>query len=131
MRIKRPDQKNAQDILREAERQMAFTLTLSPTEDSAFAIVRNIYECFRMLGDALLVARGVDAVDHVEPINALIALPVETKRPLHTLDNLRRLRRNINYYGYHPNIAEARDALDIAHACFRPLLQKVREEVNT
>jgi hypothetical protein len=130
VRIRRPDQKNAQDIVLEAENQMEFTLTVHPTNKSAFNIVRNIYECFRMLGDALLVKRGIESIDHIQPINALIQLNVETRRPLTTIFNLHGLRRNINYYGYHPTLAEALDAIDIAQACFKPLLNKVKEELG-
>lgn len=130
MRIKRPDSKNALSIILEAERQMGFTLTLPLNGDSAFTIVRNIYECFRMLGDALLVSRGTEAIDHLEPINALLKLDVDTKRPISTIDNLRRLRHNINYYGYHPTVAEASDAIDIAKSCFRPLVLAVRKNIE-
>lgn len=117
-------------MLEEAERQLAFTLALQLSEDSAFTVVRNVYECFRMLGDALLVSKGLDTKDHIEPIKALLNLKVNTKRPINAIDNLRRLRHNINYYGYHPTVAEAVDTIDIANTCFKPLAEAVRKELN-
>lgn len=130
MRIKRPDYKNASSIIEEAEKQMEFTLTLPINDPSAFTIIRNIYECFRMLGDALLVNEGIETIDHLEPINALLRIETETTRPIQAVDNLRRLRHNINYYGYHPTTAEANDAIDIAKSCFRQLLKEVQKKIN-
>ena len=130
MRIKKPDHKNALSIIEESERQMKFTLTLHVNESSGFTIVRNIYECFRMLGDALLVNRGTSTIDHVEPINTLLNLTVETRRPIRVIDNLRRMGHNINYYGYRPTLGETNDVVDIAKACFNPLTQVVRKEIE-
>lgn len=129
-RQKHPDRKNASSILEAASRQMKYTLTLSPNDDSAFNIIRNIYECFRMLGDALLVAEGIESQDHLEPINALMKMQVETSRPTKLVDNLRRMRHNINYYGYSPKKIEADDAISLAKACFVPLVDAVRQEIS-
>ncbi|MCK5233583.1 MAG: hypothetical protein KAJ91_02085 [Candidatus Aenigmarchaeota archaeon] len=71
MRYKKPDRKNALSIINAAEMEMSFTLSLKPTEESAPTIVRNIYECFRMLGDALLVVDGIESEDHLMPIGEL------------------------------------------------------------
>lgn len=129
-RYKRPDRKNAASILSAAEREMRFTLTLAPDDDTGTTIVRNIYECFRMLGDALLVSEGIRSEDHLAPIQRLMEVKVETRRPLNALDNLRRLRHNINYYGYRPNLYEVMDALSIAKALFNPLLSVIKGEVG-
>lgn len=130
MRYKRPDMKNAQSIAEAAEREMKFTLTLEPTEEAGTTIIRNIYETFRMLGDALLVAEGIESEDHVAPIRELLKLKVDTKRPIYLIGNLRRLRHNINYYGYRPKLAEVIDTLSIAKNCFKPLHSAVIEKIN-
>ncbi|MFA6088496.1 MAG: hypothetical protein WC755_01405 [Candidatus Woesearchaeota archaeon] len=83
-----------------------------------------------MLGDALLVSKGVGSIDHIEQINELFKLNVNTKRPIKILDNLRRLRHNINYYGYKPNMMELEDTIDIAKSCFEPIYKKVYEEIS-
>lgn len=127
MRYKKPDRKNALSIISAAEREMAFTLSLKPAEESAPTIVRNIYECFRMLGDALLVLDGIESEDHLAPINELLKLKVKTQRPTYLIDNLRRLRHNINYYGYRPNLLEAKDAVSVAESCFGPLLLVIKK----
>lgn len=130
MRQKRPDKKEALSLLVAAKRDMDFTLSLDISEASGPTIARNTYECFRKLGDAILIAKGIESEDHVRPIKELINLKVNTTRPLGTIDNLRRLRHNINYYGYLPKLAEVQDAVSIAKACFYPIVKKLEEEFN-
>ncbi len=127
-RIKHHDKKNALSIINAAEREMEFTLKQIVTDESAFNIIRNIYESFRMLGDALLVSKGIVSQDHVEQIKELEKVAVKTDRPIKLIDSLRKLRHNINYYGYIPTKVEAEDAVSIAHACFNPLLKEIRKE---
>ena|SRR3989344_9405031 len=129
-RQKRPDKKNAQSIVQAAKNDMEFTLSLKVTEASGSTIVRNIYECFRMLGDALLVAKGVESIDHVMQIKELTELKISTLRPLGVLDNLRRLRHNINYNGYKPTIPEVKDAIEIAEYLFESILKEVLKIVK-
>lgn len=129
-RIKHPDRKNALSIVMAAEREMQFTLKMLVTDESAFAIIRNIYECFRMLGDARLVSKGIVSQDHKEQVQELESMYVKTERPLRLIDTLRRLRHNINYYGYIPTKVEAEDAISIAHACFYPLLREIKKELE-
>ena len=130
IRYKVPDKKNALSIIEASKREMGFTLSLKPSEISGTTIVRNIYECFRMLGNALLVAKGIKSQDHIEPINALLQLKVNTSRPIYLIDNLRKLRHNINYYGYSPKLVEVEDVISLAKSCFEPLHDAVLKEVK-
>ena len=129
-RITHPDKKNALSIINAAEREMKFTLKQEVNEESAFNIIRNIYESFRMLGDALLVSKGIVSKDHVEQIKELETVQVSTARPIKLIDSLRKLRHNINYYGFLPTKAEAEDAISISHACFNPLLNELRKRLG-
>jgi len=122
IRYKRPDKKNAISITEAAKKDMKFTLSLELTEASGPTIVRNIYESFRMLGDALLAAKGIESKDHITAIKELLKVQVITERPIYLIDNLRKLRHNVNYYGYHPKLIEVEDAVSIAKSCFEPLL---------
>jgi len=126
MRYKRPDRKNALSIIDASERDMKFTLSIKPTEESGATIVRNIYECFRMLGDAVLVSKGLKSEDHIAPINELTKLKIKTTRPISLIDNLRRLRHNINYYGYKPKLQEIDDVISIAKNIFQPVLKVIK-----
>ncbi len=129
-RIKHPDKKNGLSIIIAAEREMLFTLKQEVTEESSFNIIRNIYECFRMLGDARLISKGIKSQDHIEQIKELETIQVVTDRPIKVIDNLRRLRHNINYYGYIPTKPEAEDAVSIAKSCFFPLLKEIKKELS-
>ena len=129
-RIKHPDKKNAISIINAAERELIYTLKLPVTEESAFNIIRNIYECFRMLGDARLVSKGLISLDHVEQIRELETIQVKTDRPIKLIDTLRKIRHNINYYGYIPSKVEAEDAVSIAKACFYQLLEAIKKELR-
>lgn len=131
MRYKRPDEKNAMSILEAANREMKFTLSLKPSEDSASTIIKNIYENFRMLGDALLVSKGIKSEDHILPLKELEKVKVETLRPINLVDSLRILRHNINYYGYRPSLIEAEDAISIAKTCFDPLFKEIMKKVKS
>ena len=134
IRYKRPDSKNALSIANAAKRDMEFTLSLKIEEDAGPTIIRNVYECFRMLGDALLAAKGIKSEDqkmsHVMPIRELLNLQVSTSRPIYLIDNLRQLRHNINYYGYSPKLVEVEDVLSLAKSCFKPLLNEVISQIN-
>ena len=70
---------------------------IEPTEESGSTIIRNIYESFRMLGNALLISKGIESQDYITQINELLKTKVSTSRPINLIDNLRRLRHNINY----------------------------------
>ena len=130
MKQKRPDKKNAASIVEASERDMDFTLTLEQKDESSATIIRNIYECFRMLGEALLVSRGIESTDHIQPIKELLNLKVKTSRPINLIENLRKLRHNINYKGYKPTLDEVKDIISIAESCFKPLLQEVRKKLE-
>lgn len=130
LRIKRPDKKNAESLLQSAKEEMLFTLTIPITDASGSTIVRNIYECFRKLGDAILIAKGIESHDHKEPMQALMTLSVSTHRPLGAIDNLRRLRHNINYYGYKPTLPEVNDILSLAKELFKPVASAVEKEIK-
>jgi len=130
IRYKRPDNKNALSLIQAAKGEMEYTFTIELNEKSASTIIRNIYESFRMLGDALLTNKGEIFQDHAGCMKELMKLNVETNRPLGALDNLRILRHNINYYGYRPKIEEVKDAVSLSKALFDPLYKEVLRIIN-
>ncbi|MBU0758400.1 MAG: hypothetical protein KKF44_10105 [Nanoarchaeota archaeon] len=129
MRYKKPDRKNAQIIIDAATKDMKYTLTIEPTKESGSTIIRNIYECFRMLGDALLTSKGIESEDNFTPMQELLKVKVTTDRPINLISNLRRLRHNINYYGYIPSLDEVLDVIDIAKNTFEPLLKEIMKQI--
>ncbi len=122
-----PDKERAKSVMENSIKDMKYTLTLSISENSANTIIRNIYESFRMLGEAVLLKKGIKPIDHINSIEEILKLRIETSKPLNLLENLRRLRHNINYYGYKANIYDAQEAVSFAKNCFNDLLKKVKE----
>jgi hypothetical protein len=130
MRYKRPDMKNALSIIESAKKTMDYTLTLEINESSATTILRNIYECFRMLGDAILVNKGINSEDHLLPLKEISSLSLKSIRPISSIENLRILRHNINSYGYSPNILEVQDAVSLAKDCFFKAYDVIKKKLN-
>lgn len=130
MRFKHHDKKNAESIIEASLKQMNYTLTLEIKDESAFNIIRNIYECFRMLGDAFLISQGKFSEDHLEQIKALENLNVKTTRPIKIVDSLRKMKHNINYYGYIPEKIEAEDAVNFAKNCFSPIFNEIKKLIK-
>mgnify|MGYP001560220789 CR=1 FL=1 len=125
-----PDKERAKSIMQNSIRDIKYTLTLNVSEESANTIVRNIYESFRMLGEAILLKKGIRSIDHLNSINEILKLKIESSRPLKLLENLRRLRNNINYYGYKANIYDAKESIIFTKNCFNELLKKVNEIIE-
>lgn len=133
IRERKPDKWKAQSMLQAVQKEIMFIKTIALTEESAATIVRSIYECFRMLGDALLAIRGKEATGqdhHNQMINELFTLKVQTKRPIQIISNLKNIRHKINYQGYVPTRAEAQEAVDITNDCFLALYEKIKEEID-
>jgi len=130
IRYKKPDKNKALSLIKSAKSDFAFTLTLSISDNSANTIIRNIYESFRMIGEALLISKGIQSEDHVLPIKELIDLNIKTSRPLGFLDQLRKIRRNINYYGYKSTKQEAEDILDFGKQYFDLIIKKAESLIK-
>lgn len=130
MIYKMPDKKRALDLISSAKEEIVYTLSLEISEKSANTIVRNIYESFRMLGESILIAKGVKETDHVASINELLKINIETSRPKYLIENLRKLRHSINYYGYKASVEEAKDTISIAKSCFNPLFNEINKIID-
>ncbi|HII88776.1 MAG: hypothetical protein QT07_C0005G0005 [archaeon GW2011_AR16] len=128
MRKRVPDKAQARSLILASEQEMIYLDTLTPTVEGASTIIRGIYENFRRLGEALLLLQGWEG-DHEDSIQALTALQVKTNRPIYVLDNLRRLRHDINYMGYQPSADDLADVLSIKKECWKPVLEEVKKRV--
>jgi len=124
IRYKQPDKNKALSLIKSAKSDFIFTLTLPISDSSANTIIRNIYESFRMIGESLLISKGIQSENHVLPIKELIDLNINLPRPIIFLDQLRKIRRNINYYGYKSTKEEAKDILDFSKQSFDLIIEK-------
>lgn len=133
IRIRTPDKSKAKSLIEAAELEMNFIKTIGPSKESGSTIISRVYENFRKLGEALMLIQGKESVgqgQHNDHINELLILRVKTDRPIRILENLKRLRNEINYEGYIPNIADIEDVLSIAETCFKPILEEIKKELN-
>ena len=129
MRKRMPDVPKARSLIEASEKEMKYLETLEPVKEAGSTIIRGIYENFRRLGEALLFTQGFDATNHEEAINALIELNTKTGRPIQVLDNLRRLRHDINYNGYIPSENDIKDVLSIKESCWKPILSEIKKKL--
>ncbi len=128
-----PDKEKAKSLIYAAKGKIAFIDSLQVTEESTSTLVPETYECFRMLGEALLASRGLEATGtdhHTEMIKALIELNLDTSRPLNLLTDLKKLRHNVNYKGYWPSVAEANQVREIKKSLWGPILLEVERLVK-
>ncbi len=130
MRKRSPDISKAKSLIQASEKEIAYVEKLAPTEEGASTIIRGIYENFRRLGEALLSLQGFDPDNHEEAIGALTKLTVKTTRPINSLDNLRRLRHDINYKGYSPSEADLTDVISIKESCWKPILNEIKNKLT-
>lgn len=129
IRTRSPDIAKARSLIQASENEMKYIDTLEPRLEASSTIIRGIYENFRRLGEAILLSQGKEG-DHEETIKALTALPAKTGRPIQVLDNLRRLRHDINYQGYQPSQADLNDVLSIKRECWKPVLDEVKRHIT-
>lgn len=133
IRRKFPDKAKSASILKNAEGNMDVIESIKNNQKAGSLIVSTIYECFRMLGDALLTAEGFETTGkdhHKEMISRLLKINVKTTRPLLVLDELRRKRNDINYEGYTPTEDEIKDTLAIKDALWKPMLTEVKRLIE-
>jgi len=130
-KITLPDLKKAKSIIEAAKRDIDFTLKIEQSENAGATIIRNIYESFRMLGDALLVAKGLKSEDHSSQLKELTFLNTKASRPIGVLENLKRIRHNINYHGYFPTKLDVLDAINIAKSLFEPLRKATLQKLSS
>lgn len=117
-------------MLEAARIDMKFVLSLPRTEASAITLISRMYENFRTVGNALLRAEGIEAKDHDPQIQRAIRMNIATPRPLRLLENLKRMRKNINYHGFMPGQAELDDFADFADKCWNLVLKDAERTIK-
>lgn len=130
---KSPDERKAKSVIEAASRGMNFVESSPINVNSGPSIIREIYESFRMLGDALLTAKGFETTGkdhHAQMISELVTLRIQTERPLILLHELRKMRHKINYEGYLPMDAEIKEVIAIKDALWKPLFAEVKRLVE-
>lgn len=123
IKINIPDKNRIESLIQASVSDMEYTTSLQVKDKASNTIIRNIYECFRMIGEASLLKRGIKAQDHLICMDELIQLGKEEN--VQIIDWLRRIRHSINYQGYLAKAKEALEAKRIADMFFKKLVQKI------
>ena len=134
IRPRTPNFFQARSIISTAKERWEFLSDLEITDKSATTIITGIYEAFRMLGDALLMSRGKEAVppdSHTTTIDELLTLRPKTSRPVQVLSNLKDMRHKINYKGYRAFAAEATDVVEMSKEMFPQLHKLIHTEIES
>lgn len=129
-----PDNAKAKGMVFAAELDMDFISGLPITAKSAQSIIRGTYENFRILGDALLTAKGfkTTGVDHhTQMTDALINLNIKTTRPLILLKELKKMRHQINYNGYVPTENDVKYVIELKEALWADVLGEVKKQLES
>ncbi len=124
----RPDKAKARSLLSAAAQDIRTAQELTIRKHTARTVVRNIYEAFRMLGEARLALAAIKSGDHDTQLQEVLRLEIHTTPPLRNLEHLKQLRHAINYKGYQPESEEVREALLLAQLVFPVCLQAVTRE---
>jgi len=133
IRRRMPDKAKARSMLAAAALDMEFIAGVPIATKAAQSIIRGVYENFRILGNALLTAKGFETagVDHhTQMIEALVKLNIKTSRPLLLLNELKRIRHQINYQGYIPTENEVKYAMEIKEALWSLILNEVKKQIE-
>ncbi len=129
-----PDKAKARGMVMAAELDMDFISRLPAETKSAQSIIRGIYENFRILGDALLTAQGFKAAGidhHTQMIDALVKLDIKTTRPLLLLNELKKIRHQINYNGYLPTEKDLKYVIELKESFWPNVLDEVKKQIES
>ena len=100
-------------LMRESFDRSKFIESLSSSKENAKYLVENIYDVLRELIEAKLALEGFKSYSHEATILFLRNFPKIKESEIRYLDNLRKIRHGIKYYGRTVSLEEAEKSLEI------------------
>ncbi len=125
VRTGRPDKQRAAALRRRSEERLATAADLATQGKSTFAL-ENAYEAVLEMIDAVLAAEGFKSRSHEASVSYLAEIGFSLVDTV-TMDNLRRERHGIKYYGEDATEEEAEAALSFARRVITTLKARIRE----
>ena len=127
LRRRSPDKARIRSMLEAAKRTSEYVCRLEINEESAAVVFRELYECLRQIGDALLWRSGWEPLKHTASIEALKEEVgyVDYEK----LDRLRIIRNNANYRGYSVSVQNALEIKELWEKWGRSIEKMGREGV--
>ncbi len=122
------DTQRLNSLLSSAKDNSDYASSLEINEKSSTAIFKELYDCFRQLGDAKLLLLGYESQgkgSHEVSIEAIQEEKVDFLA-FNNLDRFRRLRNDANYKGYKATVADAQDISNVWKNCGNKLINLLR-----
>ncbi|MBI2558891.1 hypothetical protein HYW20_06215 [Candidatus Woesearchaeota archaeon] len=104
------DTELAKSLITESYKILKVIKELNPSDANATLLMRECYESFRQICEAIAVYKGYKIYSH-EAITAFIAEILNEKEIAESFDRYRKIRNSINYYGTPISLAETQKAL--------------------
>ena len=108
------DERLANLLIKESFDRLEFVKSLKLNEKNAKYIVENIYDTLRELIEAKLALNGFKSYSHEATILFLKKFPEFRESEIRFMDNLRRIRNGIKYYGKGVEMDEAKKVIDFS-----------------
>lgn len=106
----------AKALLRGSADRLSFIKRLGLSEENAKYIVENSYDVIRELIEARLSIDGFKSYSHEATILFLKKFPEFKESEISFIDNLRKIRNGIKYYGKEAHVNEAKTALNFLNS---------------
>ena len=104
------DAELAKSLIAESDKILLVIKELTPNETNATMLMREAYEAYRQICEAIAVYNGYKIYSH-EAITSFIAEILNEKEVADSFDRYRKIRNSINYYGAPISVEEVQKAL--------------------
>lgn len=131
VKVKRKDSQEAQALLKMAEKREAYISSIQPREEFTSFIVEDYYEIIKELLTALLSADGYKSYSHECLITFLEKFYPFTKDQLTLIDQLRKIRNDINYRGVSVDYSYLERNEDIIRQIIKELKALIRQKLES
>ncbi len=108
------DERLANLLIKESFNRLEFVKSLKLNEKNAKYIVENIYDTLRDLIEAKLALNGFKSYSHEATILFLKKFPEFKESEIRFMDDLRKTRNGIKYYGKNIELNEAKNVVDFS-----------------
>lgn len=111
----------ARALIKESLDRLSFIKRLEVSEENAKYIIENAYDVIRELIEARLSIEGFKSYSHEATVLFLKKFPEFKESEIRFIDNLRKIRHGIKYYGKEASLNEAKIVLNFLNSILSKL----------
>ncbi len=133
LRVRQPDFGKVKSMLSASETNAKVVQSISPTEESATVIFREIYESVRQLGEAKWWLLGYEPQglgSHSVALDILKDIDIKEKLKLNSLERFKKIRHDANYRGMQVTLSQANEMLEFWDKCGKEILALLKKETE-